>query len=148
MAELKNAGVDVTPEVSLFASALLYSLFRHPFLFPAYPGWNDFAHHPPCSLGNSELAEHDGFHWGPWTGRGRCWGEEEVKRNHGSCRAVHWIKMKGQVDIEERRAGDKSTNRRKIKRLSSQGSEAIPYYASSKRKWTIWSEVGTGPHDK
>jgi hypothetical protein len=49
MTELKNAGVDVTPEVSLFASALLYSLFRHPFLFPAHLGWNGFTYHSALS---------------------------------------------------------------------------------------------------
>jgi hypothetical protein len=28
---------------------------------------------------NAELAEHDGFHRGAWTGRGRCWWKEEVE---------------------------------------------------------------------
>jgi hypothetical protein len=77
MTELKNAGVDVTPEVSsvpllpLLYLSLLF-LFPHILVHRLYSPSGS-------SIGIAESAEYDGFHRGTWTGRGRCGRKEEVR---------------------------------------------------------------------
>lgn len=68
-----------------------------------------FAHRTAFPSKNAELAEHDGFHRGAGTGGGRCWGEEEVKGNYGSCLGIHGVDIK--VESQDLRQGEEPMSR-------------------------------------